>query len=196
MEGSSHNTIMLPLLHACRPPWELRTICFWWGLFKLSAGCLRLFIGWALSEWLCNHFLCNHFLARSEPAHLEMGSQLQTTNWDHPWIPSDCAVGCPASFIKDVVCLLYAAISSPHLLLSPIPLSQFWTCFLLDYRPFFSWHFMMSTAFCISGWLLDAALKDAACCMLPFPPPSPFHHSSPILWFCFVFITNFTHFLS
>ena len=32
--------------------------------------------------------------------------------------------------------------------------------------------------------------------MLPFPPPSPFRHSSPILWFCFVFITNFARFLS
>ena len=32
--------------------------------------------------------------------------------------------------------------------------------------------------------------------MLPFPPPSPFHHSPPILWFHFVFISNFTRFLS
>ena len=54
---------------------------------------------------------------------LEWGSRLQSTDRDHPRVPSDREVDPSAGVIKDVVCLWYAAISSTVSLLSPIPFS-------------------------------------------------------------------------
>ena len=100
---------------------------------------------------------------------LEWGSRLQSTYRDHPRVPSDRVVDPSAGFIKDVVCLWYAAISSTVSLLSPIPFF-----FTVLHRDLGVTHFPVSVAGRRKGraLLYAAIFSTLPFLFLMFYPPS------------------------